>query len=425
MTKKKRFYFLIFIILLTQVIIFVFLLKERDHDFEKRVTYQVNIDFIFTHDYNDSTPYYIRFGTFESRGTTSNLVEDKNHLYQEVELQKNELQGYVNIEINYDQYGNSYNLIKTNLTNKDKFILRQQYEITLKSFNFENRRKNYYNFKQPDPAYCDFSLYNYPELIKLSNKITERETTTIGKARAIHRWIVKNIEYDERYKGQGALQTSINKRGVCCDHSDLMMVLLRIQDIPARNAYGITLDDNTPDKGDHFTSETFFDGNSFEQNGELSVHAWVEYFVSGIGWIPCDPTWDYFNYIDCIHFFSNVEWGNSFLYPRIMNAKNSFAPGHYDYNLKIDFLVLESDYGHFIRFEYHYMVILAALFWSLVCVIKIIKFPKIKILLPHFKDPPRTLKIYLLIEDFNSPSRWKEKINPDQYWLQTIKKIYA
>ncbi len=46
-------------------------------------------------------------------------------------------------------------------------------------------------------------------------------------------------------------------------------------------------------------------------NNEILGHAWVEYYISGLGWIASDPTWGngYFSNIDFLRFsLNNGAW---------------------------------------------------------------------------------------------------------------------
>jgi transglutaminase-like putative cysteine protease len=68
-------------------------------------------------------------------------------------------------------------------------------------------------------------------------------------------------------------QTILGKRGVCQDYSHLMLAILRKNNIPARYVSGyLNL------------------GSKIVGTG--AVHAWVQAFVPGLGWLGTDPTND-------------------------------------------------------------------------------------------------------------------------------------
>jgi len=75
-------------------------------------------------------------------------------------------------------------------------------------------------------------------------------------------------------------------------------------------------------------------------------HAWMEYYVPDIGWIACDPLWDYFNRIDYLRFNLNV--GANFFFPpnSIISEFDTlfrYTSVFHDYDYNITITVIESN----------------------------------------------------------------------------------
>ncbi|MEM2364534.1 MAG: transglutaminase domain-containing protein [Candidatus Bathyarchaeia archaeon] len=69
--------------------------------------------------------------------------------------------------------------------------------------------------------------------------------------------------------GQGALMTLRTKFGICTDKADLLVALYRAKGLPARRSIGAV-------------------AGGFPTSGQ--GHAWVEVWIPGCGFVPCDPT---------------------------------------------------------------------------------------------------------------------------------------
>lgn len=139
------------------------------------------------------------------------------------------------------------------------------------------------------------SIKNYlnPTQLKPTNGIV-RETahaivkekhaaTPLEQARAIYDWVINNTQYDEgaRGRGQGDIRSMIEKNeltGKCVDLNSLFVALARAANIPARNQYGIRINDS---KLHHCIG----------QYGDISQsqHCRAEFFLAGRGWIPVNP----------------------------------------------------------------------------------------------------------------------------------------
>jgi len=96
-------------------------------------------------------------------------------------------------------------------------------------------------------------------------------------------------EFSQYYLSQkSAVDTLLEKKGVCDEFSNLAAAMLRAKGIPTRLAIGIT-----------------YDGH------EWGNHAWLEVYHNSFGWIPSDPTFREAGFVDATHIrlgsFSDVS----------------------------------------------------------------------------------------------------------------------
>jgi len=115
-------------------------------------------------------------------------------------------------------------------------------------------------------------------------------------------WVTDNIEYRRtdftQNTAQSASWTLENRYGVCDELTNLLIALSRSVGIPARYISGIAYT-NIDDK------------NIWEP------HAWAELYFPGYGWVPFDPTYREYGYIDPTHV--------AFLYGTDSNQSSSGA----------------------------------------------------------------------------------------------------
>lgn len=209
-----------------------------------------------------------------------------------------------------DEHKNEYYVISLNLSSYERVKLHQTYEITIYDMVVTEN-----NLEEGSISHKKQELYgnyvnnveknreiNHSELISLSHQIVDKKSSPLKKAETIFQWVVDHIEYDLEYQGGGALNTYRERKGACGDFSDLMITLLRIQHIPAREVHGFFLDVKRPLKGMEFERE----------EDTLWDHSWVEYYVPSLGWVSCDPVFGdnepcYSSRVDCVHFRTFVD----------------------------------------------------------------------------------------------------------------------
>ncbi len=107
---------------------------------------------------------------------------------------------------------------------------------------------------------------------------------TIAKARAIYEWIVENAKRNPATAGCGTgdvsyTLTSGNLSGKCADLNGLFTALARATGIPARDVYGVRVEDS---------AHGF---KSLGKSGDISKaqHCRAQFYADGYGFIPVDP----------------------------------------------------------------------------------------------------------------------------------------
>ncbi|MDQ5943938.1 MAG: Transglutaminase family protein [Patescibacteria group bacterium] len=141
-----------------------------------------------------------------------------------------------------------------------------------------------------------------PELQVKAAQTVAGTDKVIDKVRNLYKLTVdtlsynnEKIQYNIRQGSDKALANPDN--AVCLEYSDLLIALLRSQNIPARMPVGYA-----------------YAGNLKQSKAVAdSLHSWVEVYVPGIGWMNLDPTWgekfDNFGKSDLDHFAFAV-WGS-------------------------------------------------------------------------------------------------------------------
>ncbi len=94
----------------------------------------------------------------------------------------------------------------------------------------------------------------------------------------LNQWIFKNLGYERREEGAAwePAETLAAGRGACRDFSVLLVAVLRRHGLAARLASGFLWEPPDTPKED--------------LRSESALHAWVETYLPGAGWIGLDPT---------------------------------------------------------------------------------------------------------------------------------------
>jgi len=104
---------------------------------------------------------------------------------------------------------------------------------------------------------------------KLAKEIIDKEKNYFEKARKIFDWITENIIYSYPPKERGVIPTLKNKCGDCGEFNFLFISLCRSLGIPARFVSGMWA---VPSR----------------ERKEQEFHAWAEFYLEDVGWIPVD-----------------------------------------------------------------------------------------------------------------------------------------
>ncbi|MBN1216393.1 MAG: hypothetical protein JXA99_13245 [Candidatus Lokiarchaeota archaeon] len=343
-------YRLIYIGLLLTIIISIFLpfsviskgQSQNIYSVPQKIEYQVDVNFTLTNLY-ESNDYYFKIARLNDR-IYDPILDYSIAPYQQSILQYNNIINS-NSEsfLQKDQYNNIYDIFNTTLEPDQSVSLSQKYNIILSEVLFEDIEDyeigNYNMSSMIFKLYCNqtepFFDRNDPDLIFASNNLTgiNYRDNPIEKAEKICNWIGDYLIYDDSLNYEmGASWAYDNHRGDCSEFSDIMITLLRIQNIPARKVSGFLLS-NQPIQNPHIGQIWNFSTNIGIDSLPFIGHAWVEYYVDNVGWIASDPTWhqlsdNYFNRIDFQRFTFNI--GENFSVPLSSNFYSEF-PQPYKY----------------------------------------------------------------------------------------------
>ena len=115
--------------------------------------------------------------------------------------------------------------------------------------------------------------------------ISANAQTPYDRAKAIERWLRRNIQYNEAIpappKGSDPVEWFLFERreGYCNYYASAMILMLRSQGIPARMAAGFAMGTWDAERGAYLVRER-------------DAHTWVEVYFPGFGWVEFEPTAD-------------------------------------------------------------------------------------------------------------------------------------
>ncbi|MBI2129110.1 transglutaminase domain-containing protein [Candidatus Woesearchaeota archaeon] len=131
-----------------------------------------------------------------------------------------------------------------------------------------------------------------PDIINMASSLAEGETDLYVVAYKAASWVTKNIKYDlstlTADVSQNASWVLENREGVCDELSVLLIAMLRSLGIPARFVSGIS-----------YTNSPLF-------KERWGFHGWTEVYFPEYGWIPFDPTYGQYGYMDAGHIKLNA-----------------------------------------------------------------------------------------------------------------------
>ena len=332
--KKPIFSILIFIVILISSIIPITRVyattPPSNYIIPQYVKYSVEMNVTVT-DLSGTNDYYFMLPRLDNREPNSLMWRDTPPYQESVLLYHDIANSNPNPFLSHDRFNNTFDYF--NSTNLSGTVsLSQHYNITLNEIIFSNISDleiGEYDWNEDVfDLYCNNTEEYYDindlDLIYASNVLSGilPADNEVEKAEKIGNFVVDHLTYDDTLVDEmGASWAYNNSRGDCSEYSSLMITLLRIQNIPARKVTGFVLSNNPsfkPSVGQEFTFSIDPTGGEKDFLG----HAWVEYYVENIGWIPADPTWhdssySYINRIDYLRFNFNVgaNWTIPFLSP--------------------------------------------------------------------------------------------------------------
>lgn len=104
------------------------------------------------------------------------------------------------------------------------------------------------------------------EIAELAKRIVGKEEDYFKQAKKVFDWIVKNIKYKFPPHRRGVIPTLEHKSGDCGEFNHIFIALCRSLGIPARSVLGM------------WAVPTIQQG----------YHAWAEFYLERVGWIPVD-----------------------------------------------------------------------------------------------------------------------------------------
>lgn len=126
-----------------------------------------------------------------------------------------------------------------------------------------------------------------PAIVNLANKLAQGKDDLFVVVSEIAIWTKNNIEYnlstltaEVTQKASWVLQ---NKYGVCDELTSLFIAMLRALGIPARFVTGVS-----------YTTSPLFPQR-------WGAHGWAEVYFPDVGWVPFDPTFGEFGWVDPGH----------------------------------------------------------------------------------------------------------------------------
>ena len=122
---------------------------------------------------------------------------------------------------------------------------------------------------------------------RIANNLARGEDDLFKLVSKTAEWVTTNIEYDLSTANIEASNPSTavlkNRNGVCDELTNLFISLLRSNGIPARFVAGYS-----------YTDSDLFDN-------PWGAHGWAEVYFPGHGWVPYDPTYGQYGYVDASH----------------------------------------------------------------------------------------------------------------------------
>jgi transglutaminase-like putative cysteine protease len=203
--------------------------------------------------------------------------------YQEVLKQELMITGEPVVDTYVDYYGNTVGSF-THRDSHSQMIINSQLWVTTKHKALpvndifpEQQWLDYERLRFIVP-YIDFLKQEYfdgqTELLAIVKSELKKEDTPYQAILRFCEYVYKNFDY---IKGVTTVESTLDdvwklKAGVCQDFAHILMVMLRLINIPARYVSG------------------YICPNHNGMRGEGATHAWAEAYLPDYGWLGIDPT---------------------------------------------------------------------------------------------------------------------------------------
>lgn len=207
-------------------------------------------------------------------------IKDEN---QEVQSQKIYFSGEPLIEVYKDYYENEIGSFM-NIAPHTELRIDSTISVVTKSRNFpsdDHATPDQWNHLQDIKymvLFIDFlkqeTFDDLPQVKKIADDGFYKTVSVFTAVKQLNEYVYKNFKY---IKGITTVETTVDeiwdlKAGVCQDFAHILLVMLRLLNIPARYVSGYVCP---------------HDNNL---RGEGATHAWVEAYIPFYGWLGLDPT---------------------------------------------------------------------------------------------------------------------------------------
>lgn len=203
--------------------------------------------------------------------------------YQEVVKHELYITGDPNVDVYKDYYGNEVGSFM-HAEQHTELKIDSKLEVVTKPLpqptdagNKEDQWNNLQQIRYQVP-YIDFLKQEHfdalPEVMHTPAIEQYQSGTPLAIAKQLNAYVFDNFQY---IKGITTVETTIDeawklKAGVCQDFAHVLLVMLRMIQVPARYVSG------------------YICPNQNGMRGEGATHAWVEAYIPFFGWVGLDPT---------------------------------------------------------------------------------------------------------------------------------------
>jgi transglutaminase-like putative cysteine protease len=203
--------------------------------------------------------------------------------YQELVRQHLRISGEPPVEVYKDYFGNEVGFF-TYAEPHTELMIDSQVEVLVRPRNMpedniplEEQWQHLLNVRYQVP-FIDFLKQEYfqgiEEVKEATAMLTGKTHTPLERARELNAFVFAHFSYNKEVTDVETTLDQIWKlrAGVCQDFAHILLVLLRMNDIPSRYVSG------------------YICPNKNGMRGEGATHAWVEAYIPYYGWLGLDPT---------------------------------------------------------------------------------------------------------------------------------------